>query len=445
MKASEDRSYRRGAVVGLTTAELFMLTSFMLITALLLTEASILPDGGGGVDAMADMEGAPRPNPGVVGADERLAALEIEVERLTSESAHLAKELTDTRKEIDEKQGDLRQARARVKEEERRRKQAEADADEAHAAKEEAERAATEANDRLAALEIEVERLTSESAHLAKELTDTRKEIDEKQGDLRQARARVKEEERRRKQAEADADEAHAAKEEAERAATETNDRLAEGSGEDEERMRQIVAALEGLTRNAKEAEGRARAAERRAEELAGQVGTERARAERAEGELRGYASREAREGTQRAKGVDPPCWYRVVERADGTVRERALYLLNVAVRDRGIVLGRRSPPAGGPDDEDGDYAREFKELGGKALPYGKMLTDAQARAALAPIRERGDAGLVRSYPCKSYAQVWDLTGRSAKGRWRSAKERLVEQYLGVYVIEDLEENPWSP
>ena len=335
MKRNADKSYRRGAVVGLTTAELFMLTSFMLITALLLAEAH-LPR-----KAAANAE---RPVPGVSDAVAR-AALEIEVDRLTSESEDMAKRLTDSEAQRKDTEGrNQRLARALANEEEKRR-QAEEDADEALAA-----------------------------AGAARAAAET---------------------------AEAALHEAQTAKQEAEQEAQAAREAVDEARRQTDAVRRQLAALQTPETKLTQ------------------------------------------RTGSSRQKGIDPPCWYTPVRRADGTIREKALYLMDVAIHDRHIVLGRRSPPPGGPDDEEGSYAAEFEQMGVHRLPYGKRLTNTQARRALQGIGEQGRNAKIRSYPCISYAQVWDRTGTTSKQRWREAHENLVQRYLGTYVVRDMRKNPW--
>ena len=413
MKRNADKSYRRGAVVGLTTAELFMLTSFMLITALLLAEAH-LPR-----KAAANAE---RPVPGVSDAVAR-AALEIEVDRLTSESENMAKRLTDSEAQRKDTEGrNQRLARALANEEEKRR-QAEEDADEALAAAGAARAAAETAE---AAREAALAHATASEAALAV------------------AREAV---------------EAEKAKAQANDAEAETATK--EASREQAQREKEIAKVIKGLMAKVADAQGRAATAEAALHEAqtAKQEAEQEARAAReavdearrqTDAVRRQFAALQTpetkliqRTGSSRQKGIDPPCWYTPVQRSDGTIREKALYLMDVAIHDRHIVLGRRSPPPGGPDDEEGSYAAEFEQMGAHRLPYGKRLTNTQARRALQGIEEQGKNAKIRSYPCISYAQVWDRTGTTSKQRWREVHENLVQRYLGTYVVRDMRKNPW--
>ena len=370
MRRVADKSYRRGAVVGLTTAELFMLTSFMLITALLLAEAQ-LPR-----KAAADAE---QPVPGVSDAVAR-AALEIEVDQLTSESENLARRLTDSEARRKDAQDRYQQLARTLAQERQRRRQAEEDADEAVAA-------ARAARADAEGAEATREKATAHASALEEALTAA-----EEAAEAAKAQAQA---------SSAEAEEAETAKQQAEAEA-----------------------------RTAQEA---AQAAERQAE-------ADRKKLVKMQGERTGTTKRT---GSRRQKGINPPCWYRAVSQGDGTIREKPLYLLDIAIHDRHIVLGRRTPPPGGPDDEKGSYASEFQQVGAHRLPYGKRLTDAEVRGALTEIKRKGKEAKIRSYPCISYGQVWDQTGSTSKQRWRNAHESLVQQYLGTYVVQDPRSSPW--
>lgn len=298
-----------------------------------------------------------------------------------------------------------------------------------------------------AALEIEVDRLTSESQNLEKRLTDSearRKDVQDRHQQLARTLAQ---EEKRRRQAERDADEAvaaaSAAREDAEAAEATRGKAIAHAIAL-EEALTAVEEAAEAAKAQAQsssaEAKEEARTAQEAAEEAERQAQAYRQELERMQAQGTGTTQRT---GSRRQKGINPPCWYTAVSQRDGTIREKPLYLLDIAIHDRHIVLGRRTPPPGGPDDEKGSYASEFQQVGAHRLPYGKRLTDAEVRAALTGIRQAGKEARIRSYPCISYAQVWDRTGATSKQRWRNAHESLVQQYLGTYVVQDPRSTPW--
>ena len=340
-----------------------MLTSFMLITALLLAEAQ-LPRGAA---ASADPS-----VPEVAGAAAR-AALEIEVDRLAAESESLSRRLDDSEEQRAAARARLEQAAATLETEEKRRRQAE------------------------------------------KRRRQAEKDADEAASEAEKARAMV-----RSAVAERDAAVQRAAASEGAGAAAR---RALHEAIEGREEARRRAAEAERAHEAAKERAGQAELA--LAAALAGQEGAPEA----------GTVGR-------RRKGGRPPCWYTAVEREDETVREKALYLVDVAIHDGYILLGRRPAPAGGPDDEDGHYASEFEEIGAQRLPYGERLSNRQAQRVLEGIAVKGRSAEIRGYSCIFYAMVWDRTSRAAKQRWREAHD-LVQRYLGTYVVRDPGDYPW--
>ncbi|MXY57838.1 MAG: hypothetical protein F4029_17140 [Gammaproteobacteria bacterium] len=143
-----------------------------------------------------------------------------------------------------------------------------------------------------------------------------------------------------------------------------------------------------------------------------------------------------------RAKGHNPPCWYRVVPRADGDgTREKPYYSFNLGVFDDAIVVRRAvTPPGGAADDNGGSFAGEAERLGFGAIPYDVRLTDAQVVRHLNPIHEAGKSKRVRSYSCVFWVRVWDLTSRHAKARWQQAHDKLIEGMFGAYTVRS---DPW--
>ena len=138
-----------------------------------------------------------------------------------------------------------------------------------------------------------------------------------------------------------------------------------------------------------------------------------------------------------KAKGANPPCWYR--ELADG--REKPYYSLNAAIFDDHMVLAPEPPPPGGATDDGGaTYGEEAKQLPFAAIPYGEPLDDAAVRRHLHPISRAGKQGRVRTYECIFWIRVWDKTSPDAKRRWKSAHDGVLEGMFGTYTVSD---DPW--
>ena len=143
---------------------------------------------------------------------------------------------------------------------------------------------------------------------------------------------------------------------------------------------------------------------------------------------------------TFRRKGQNPPCWYETVPAGDGT-REKAHYLFDIAVHDEYMVVRRRPIPPGRADDDHGrPYAEEAGDLGLEDIPFGERLTDEEMNRHMKPIRDLGKDRKVRSYSCIFWVKVWDRTSRDAKLRWKQAHDEILEGLFGTYVVKD---DPW--
>ena len=135
-----------------------------------------------------------------------------------------------------------------------------------------------------------------------------------------------------------------------------------------------------------------------------------------------------------RRKGENPPCWYETLQINEGKTREKPHYLLNVAVFDKGFVIAPRPAPPGGALDDNGSlYAEEARLLGVAELPYGKTLSDTDFTNTLRPLYEQGKQSKIRTYSCVFFVRVWDKTSPGSKARWKHAHDRILEGMFGTY------------
>ncbi len=142
-----------------------------------------------------------------------------------------------------------------------------------------------------------------------------------------------------------------------------------------------------------------------------------------------------------REKGVNPPCWYKEVTQADGSLREKAHYTFDLAVFDEGIeVRKNETPPGGAQDDGEGTFAQENERLGLDHLPYGLVLSDAEFLDEFREIQRAGKEKQIRSYSCIFWVRVWDKTSATAKERWKDAHLNIIQGLFGTYVVR---EDPW--
>ena len=141
-------------------------------------------------------------------------------------------------------------------------------------------------------------------------------------------------------------------------------------------------------------------------------------------------------------KGVNPPCWYEVVQDAEGT-REKPHYTFEIGVFDDGIFVRPLPVPVGGARDDgaSGSYAVEADSLALGELPLDRKLSDQEFLVNFNRIREAGKSGDVRSYSCIFWTKVWDLTSAGAKARWKHVHLNVIEPLFGAYVVRS---DPWE-
>jgi len=404
-------SYRRGAVLGLTIAETFILLTFLLLIALLVlfwqdksrqqAEATVYPvDWVLPNEIVALRNAAEAARKAQEEAEEALAAADLERDRALDE----AKAAREAQEAAHTAQQEAEEALAAADHE---RGQAQDEAEAAREAREEAERAHA-----AAALERDQALEEAEAAHTAQQEAEEALAA----ADLERDRA---------------LDEAEAARK-AQKEAEETSlvERLfGVGAENAQQEAEEALAAAERDRDRALEEAKAARAAQKEAEEAIAAVERERRQAQRNLALLR-------------RKGENPPCWYQIVSAGEGKTREKPYYAFNVAIYEDSIELARRTPPPGGAlDDGGGPYADEWRRLNIEYLPYGKRLTDTEFADAVSELVAQGRKRQVRTYECVFSVMVWDKTPQHAKKRWKDAHDRIIEGSFSAYTVQDL---PWN-
>ena len=371
------KGYRRGAVFGLTVAEMFILLTFLLLIALLgliQTEEKHLQAD------QADTPTVPR----IWVRPERIHTLvnAAEEAQRAYEEAELARAAAERERDkayaqAEKAQADSEQVRAaaKIERDEMREK-----LDEAQLALEEAEQARTAAERERENAYAQAEKAQAESEQV-------------------RAAAKIEHDQTREK-----LDEAQLALEEAEQ-----------------------VRAVAEIERE-----------KTRKELNEAQIALEEAELARATtARERDYAQRDL--ALLRHKGENPPCWYKIVNSSNGKTREKRLYVFKVAIYEDSIELGQLEPPPGGAFDDGGKtYADEWKQLQVGELPYGKKLNDIEFEEAVKILHDQGKKRQVRTYECVFSVRVWDKTPNDAKERWQYAHDELIERYFNAYTVKDL-------
>lgn len=140
------------------------------------------------------------------------------------------------------------------------------------------------------------------------------------------------------------------------------------------------------------------------------------------------------------ARGVNPPCWYKVVNKSDGSgqTREKGIYAFNVAIFEHSIQLGSTEKPQGiAVNDNGASFYEEWQRLGLGNLPYGIPLSEDKFANAVNNIVEKAKNSQVRTYPCVFHVKVWDKTPENAKARWQDVHDRIIESRFTAYTVKN--------
>ena len=144
-------------------------------------------------------------------------------------------------------------------------------------------------------------------------------------------------------------------------------------------------------------------------------------------------------------KGVDPPCWYKVVSR-NGKRHEKPYYLLDVAVHDNYLLVrvNQNVPLPGSAIDENNQsalttYKEEYEKLplADVDTVKGKQISLEEFVKISDPIKLMGKNRQIRDYSCVFYAKIWDHTSATAKKRWQRAREKIENFFYPLLVRND--------
>ena len=132
-------------------------------------------------------------------------------------------------------------------------------------------------------------------------------------------------------------------------------------------------------------------------------------------------------------KGQYPPCWYVIVKEADERQRERALYIFDVKISDKGIFVKDISAPTP-------EYASQKVTLPFNRSALNKDIRFDEFIKSFTPLKDAGDHKQVQKYSCKFYVKVWNAT--TSVERYKYALEKVVESVFFTYPV-PVEGEPW--
>ncbi|MDA0312580.1 MAG: hypothetical protein O2992_10740 [Gemmatimonadetes bacterium] len=119
------------------------------------------------------------------------------------------------------------------------------------------------------------------------------------------------------------------------------------------------------------------------------------------------------------AKGIDPPCWYEEIPLQAGGTRERPVPLFDVAVFDEYLLVRDRPVPE--------RYVVEKGQLPLAPVTFMQRLLDQEFVRMMRPIRQMAkEDRKVRPYSCVFFVNVWDETSSGSKERWKRATEGTI-------------------
>ena len=167
-----------------------------------------------------------------------------------------------------------------------------------------------------------------------------------------------------------------------------------------------------------------------------GATNTESGKRKNVISELRGQLAK--------AKGIDPPCWYKATTR-NGERHEAPYYLMDVAVYNEYLQIRMREAPPGYALDESEQkattsYREEYEKLPLPPSGTNKKVSLHEFATMTEPIKRMGKNKQIRDYACVFYAKVWDFTAATAKIRWKKAEDIIKNNFYILRINND----PWS-
>ena len=144
---------------------------------------------------------------------------------------------------------------------------------------------------------------------------------------------------------------------------------------------------------------------------------------------------------TGESKGQDSPCWYESVTRADGSIRERPLYLFDIEIADEFIyaVYPWSGDKRNLLEQKQSNFNLDeidqlFEEVKFDASVLERPLTFDEFIPAFQQFKTHGRSLKIRSdRRCTFWVAVWDHTSSGNKEGYQKAHEQTVGQVFNTY------------
>jgi hypothetical protein len=131
-------------------------------------------------------------------------------------------------------------------------------------------------------------------------------------------------------------------------------------------------------------------------------------------------------------KGQDSPCWFRLAKRSNGIVYEKGLYIFDVRISDRHIFVKDIAAPTA-------EYQKQKELLNYDRAALNKKLRFVKFSRAFRSLKLAGVNKEIRSdRRCTFYVRVWDAT--NSKSAYKRAINYKVQRIFSTYEVRD---DPW--
>ena len=142
------------------------------------------------------------------------------------------------------------------------------------------------------------------------------------------------------------------------------------------------------------------------------------------------------------SKGTESACWFRVQSNDDGSKEEKALYLFDISITDDHVVVHYPSKSRNG-SATDSNFSRSqlneiFHQIGFDQTEIGNPMNFNRFIQVFGSFKAAGHRKKIRvGQQCTFHVALWDHTSKSNKEGYQMAKEQTVDQVFISYRYRD--------